>query len=528
MNGADNGMRMLVSRKTLNKSCKRLFLLSAILLLASACSSPVRPHDEPVSLAIASAQGDPGWDDFLDYLPSREDTSWFSTLNTGEVSLQQRLALIDTATTSIDAQYFLWLEDAVGSLSFERLLHVADRGVRVRLLLDDSFLAGEDAVVLAIDEHPNIEVRIYNPFEIRTEGMLTRYIENLNDLSRTNHRMHNKLLIGDSTVAIVGGRNIADEYFGFGRERNFRDYDVFVAGKILPDLSSGFDIFWNSGWSLPVPEVEHRYANDEDMSRLRMDLRASASKLDNWQIVNCSQACDLSDGWQKLASAMIQGEAELLLDLPRFDQQTPEQVAIRISDILSKTNEEVLAVTAYLVPSDALIANIQVKTDEGVSVRFLTNSLASNNHVPAHTAYAHHRKALLQAGADISELRPDGLDHSLYETSGYTAKQFGLHGKVIIFDNNTVFIGTLNIDPRSMVLNTEMGLLIHSPKLNAQVRKDLLPGFSMRNSWLVKMDDEGKLSWHSHDGVLHSQPSGTFERSVMDLLLEPLPIDDQM
>ena len=506
----------------------RILYLVIAAVLVSACATPIKPHDEPVSHAIPSTADNLAWKPLQDNLPSQDETSWFSTLNTGEVSLIRRLALIDTATVSIDAMYFLWLEDAVGSLRFERLLKAADRGVRVRILIDDSFLAGEDSVLLALDEHPNIEMRIYNPFEKRSKGMVSRYIENMNDLSRTNHRMHNKLLIGDGTAAIVGGRNIADEYFGFAEERNFRDYDVLATGKIVPDLANGFDLFWNSGWAFPAPEVDHKYANEEDFKRLRRDLRSFASELDTWQSVNGTQRTDWSDDWAKLAADMIEGKAELLLDLPRFDQQAPAQVAHRLREVFMASDEEVLAITAYLVPTDEYIDGIEEQVKRGTRIKFLTNSLASNNHITAHAAYEHHRKALLRAGAELYELRPDGLDRGLYEAPGYRARTFGLHGKVIIFDLDTVFIGTLNIDPRSMYLNTEIGLLITSPELNAKVREELMPSLSERNSWQVRMNDGGDLSWHSYDGVLHTQPTGSFKRRILDELIEPLQLDSQM
>ncbi|HBE93791.1 MAG TPA: phospholipase [Gammaproteobacteria bacterium] len=506
----------------------RILSLVVVAVLVSACATPVKPHAEPVSYAIPSVDSSQAWNPLHKNLPSQVKTSWFSTLNTGEESLARRLALIDTATVSIDAMYFLWLEDAVGSLRFERLLNAADRGVRVRVLIDDSFLAGEDSVLLALDEHPNVELRIYNPFDVRSKSLTSRYIENLNDLSRTNHRMHNKLLIGDGTVAIVGGRNIADEYFGFGREQNFRDYDVFTTGEIVPELAEGFDLFWNSGWAFPAPEIDHKYANEEDFKRLRKDLRVKASELDAWQTDFGTQRSDWSDDWATIAPSMIEGKAELLMDLPRFDQQAPAQVAHRLREVFMASDEEILAITAYLVPPDGFMEVIQEQARRGTTIKFLTNSLASNNHVPAHTAYEHHRKALLRAGAELYEVRPDGLDRDLYEAAGRRARHFGLHGKVIIIDSDTVFVGTLNLDPRSLYLNTEIGLLITSPELNAKVRQEFMPSLSARNSWRVLMAENGDLSWHSHDGVQHKQPAGSFGRRLLDKLLGPVPLDSQM
>ncbi len=513
-------------------SLKRRFLnilaLCAAITLVASCATPVTPHAEPVSHSIPAAQDLPAWRSLHDNLPSQTATSWFATLNSGEASLIRRLAIIDTATVSIDAMYFLWLEDAVGSLRFERILAAAERGVRVRLLIDDSFLAGEDDVILALDEHPNVEVRIYNPFSVRTDTMASRYLENLNDLSRTNHRMHNKLLIGDNIAAVVGGRNIADDYFGFGKERNFRDYDVLATGKVVPQLSAGFDLYWNSGWAFPAPEVEHRYANEADYSRLLKDLRDKASSLDDWQEKKGTTGPDWSDNWSTLAQTLIEGQAEVLLDKPRFDKQSPYQVAARLEDIFTAADDEIIVVSAYLIPTDKLMKEISEQIGRGTKIRFLTNSLASNNHVPAHAAYEDYRKGLVESGVELHELRPDGLDRGLYEVDGYRAETFGLHGKVMIFDEDTVFIGTLNMDPRSMFINTEMGLLIKSETLNKIVRDELLPGFSPRNSWRVQLDNDKRLTWTSFDGTRHKQPAGSMSRRLLDTFIAPLPIDSQM
>ncbi len=505
-------------------------------LLLTACATPLMPHNEPASFAMPVATNNASWDPLLNNLPDdksdQQGGSWFSILNTGQESLYRRLAQIDTATQSIDGQYFLWLEDAVGSLLFERLLMAAERGVRVRLLLDDSFLAGEDAALLAMDEHPNISVRIYNPFVVRQDSMTKRYIENLNAFSRTNHRMHNKLMIADSTTAIVGGRNIADEYFGFGKELNFRDFDVVTTGAAVPELSKGFDVFWNSGWAFPVPEVDHKYKHRDrqgtDFQLLRTDLRYRAAELDPWQSSVRAHPQNWSANWQALAPTMIAGKAHLVQDKPHFETQAPAQLASRIHQETLNTNEEVIAVTAYLVATEGMLETIRQQSEKGVSFRFLTNSLASNNHVAAHTAYRHHRRALLQAGAGLHEVRPDGAGRALYEGPGYHAEQVGLHGKILILDNDRVFIGTPNLDPRSFYLNTEMGLLIESPELNAQVRKAVQPNFSMSNSWRVQLSDEGSLSWHSDDGTLKRQPAGGFGRRIKDFFIGLFPIDSEM
>jgi len=511
------------------QACKSFTLILAAVLLLSACATPLKPQPQPESYATPPGAEAAAWESLHQNLPDLQSTSWFSILDTGYEALRWRLALNDTARVSLDMQYFLWKEDAVGSLLFERLLQAADRGVRVRLLIDDSFLSGEDPVVLALDVHPNVEVRIFNPFQLRSENTLVRYIDNLNDFGRTNHRMHNKLIIADSEVAIVGGRNIADEYFGFGTDRNFRDFDVITTGDIVPALADGFDSYWNSGWAFPVTVVDQQQDNTDDLNKLRQELLARDSILDAWQADTGAGPHDWSDEWAVLGSSMLPGEAELLLDRPHFEGSTPpELVANRVRAAIHQSDDEILGISAYLIPTNTLVETIRERHGQSVRIKILTNSLASTNHVAAHAAYRHHRKQLIEAGAELYVFRPDGLDRAHYEAPGFTAEQFGLHGKVLIFDDQRVYIGTLNLDPRSMVLNTEMGLLIHSPAVNAAVREAFAPNFSLDNSWRVERNETGELIWRSHDGVLTLQPAGGVGRRVADFFYGLLPIDSQM
>lgn len=505
------------------------FILCAVVLLLTACATPLKPLPLPPSLAFPPGTETAAWEPLRANLPELESSSWFSIFDTGEEDLRWRLAMIDTARVSLDLQYFLWLEDAVGALLFERMLLAADRGVRVRLLVDDSFLSGEDPVVLALDVHPNVEVRIFNPYQLRSESILVRYLDNLNDFGRTNHRMHNKLIVADTEVAIVGGRNIADEYFGFGTALNFRDFGVIATGAIVPALAGGFDNYWNSGWAFPVTTVDQQQDSASDLDELRQELRTRDSILDAWQVDAAAGLHDWSGKWAELGRSMLPGEAEMLQDRPHFEGPAPpEQVASRVRGAILQSEDEILGISAYLVPTQSLVETIRERNQQGVRVRLLTNSLASTNHVPAHTAFRHHRKQLVEAGAELHVFRPDGLDRALYEAPGFMAEQFGLHGKVLIFDDDRVFIGTLNLDPRSMLLNTEMGLLIHSSAVNAAVREAFAPNFSLDNSWRIEHDETGELIWRSHDGMLTQQPAGGFWRRVADFFYGLLPIDSQM
>ena len=436
-------------------------LLPALLstMLLSGCATPLKPEPQPESFSLTPDTLGVAWAPLLDNLPGSRDLSWFDIQDVGPEALRWRLAMLDTATTSIDAQYFIWKQDAVGSLLMERLLRAADRGVRVRLLVDDSFLSGEDEMMLAVDAHPNVEMRIFNPFQVRSSSMSYRYLENLNDYSRTNHRMHNKLLIADGQVAIAGGRNIASEYFGFNKEENFRDFDVLTTGKVLPEISSSFDDYWNSGWAYPVTIIDHRSAIASELASLRKRLRQDASVLDDWQATVDTGPQTLPARWATLAGTLLPGKARVLEDNPHFEGESlPVQAADHISRLFSTTNKEAMSISAYLIPSDELLQMAQVLTKRGVRIGALTNSLASNNHIPAHTAYRHRRQQIIEAGVDLHELRPDPTERDHFEAPGFRAEIVRLHAKILILDQRLVFVGTINTDPRSMVLNTEVSL----------------------------------------------------------------------
>jgi len=511
------------------QACKYFTLILITVLLLSACATPLKPHSQPESFSLPPDPASAAWEPLHSNLPADWATSWFAIQDIGPEALRWRLALIDTATTSIDAQYFIWKNDAVGSLLFERVLQAADRGVRVRLLIDDSFLAGEDEVMLEMDAHPNIEMRIYNPFQLRSSSMLARFIENLNDFERTNHRMHNKLLISDGEAAIVGGRNIADEYFGFDRELNFRTFDVLTTGKVLPEITAAFDVYWNSGWAFPVTIVNHKQAGEEDLVQLREDLRANAAIMDKWLAASDTEPRNWPERWAELARTMLPGEARILQDDPHFEGDTPpKQAADHIKEIFSKTNKDVMSISAYLIPSENLLQIIRELSDKGVRIRSLTNSLASNNHIPAHTAYRHRREQILEAGVELYELRPDAAERTWLEAPGITAKHVGLHAKILILDKRLVFVGTINTDPRSMVLNTEVSLMVDSPELAAGILAAFATDFSPDNSWRVERNEAGDLIWRSREGTLTHQPAGGIGRRVADFFYGLLPIDSQM
>ena len=508
------------------RSAGGLFL--TLVLLLGGCATHLEPRPLPESLSLPPDPASVAWQPLRDNLPGGARTSWFHVQDIGPEALRWRLAMIDTAMTTLDAQYFIWKDDAVGSLLLERLLQAADRGVRVRLLLDDSFLSGVDDLMLAVDAHPQVEMRIFNPFEMRSDSMALRYIENLNDNARINHRMHNKLLIADSEVAIIGGRNIADEYFGFDREMNFRTFDVLTTGIVLPQVSASFDSYWNSGWAWPVTVVDRQQGRPEDLDRLRVSLRGNAAVLDTWLAGADVARETLPARWAGLARRLLPGVAQLQQDDPHIVAGLPVQAASHAVGYLRRAREDVMSISAYLIRSETVLQIAGEQTQQGVRIRALTNSLASNNHIPAHTAYRHRRRQIVDVGVELHELRPDASGRTAFEAPGFTAEQVGLHAKLLVLDRRYSFVGTINADPRSMILNTEVSMLIDSPQVAERILEAFAADFLPQNSWRVRLNDDGSLRWHSANGVLEQQPAGGTLRRMADFFFGLLPIDEQM
>ena len=451
---------------------------------------------------------------------------WFRLLNTGDEALDWRLRAIDSAVDSIDLQTFIWDLDGSGELVRQHLLEAAARGVFVRVLVDDSFILDADEALLRIDDHPGIELKVFNPYKRRSSAAGLREILNLGDFHRLDHRMHNKVIVVDDRVAVVGGRNLADHYFGYDEQDNFRDLEVVTGGSVVQALADGFDAYWNDRWSFPVNAVLE--ARGEPGSPQPLEL-APAEPLGHLE-----QSADerLAD-WLELVRSAHSGRATLLLDAPPDAEpgsaaEAPVQVGERLIRAIDAAQSDVWLVSAYLIPTAELEDAIRRAIERGVRVRILTNSIGSNNHLSAHSAYRRHVRTLVEMGVEVHEVREDAEDRDLYIEAPVEDKSLCLHAKVLVFDSDRVFIGSANLDPRSLRLNTEMGLVIESPGLNAELRQALEPDFSLRNAWHVRLDDGGGLVWVSDEAVLNHQPEPSFMRRIEDWFLSLLPIEDEL
>ena len=420
--------------------------------------------------------------------------SGFSIVSDSVNAFHARIAMIRVAEKSIDVQYYIWEPDTTGGLMALELLDAANRGVRVRALIDDSTQSGQDNALLAYDAHPNIEVRVFNPFAYRG----SRAVGYLTDFQRLNHRMHNKLIAADNVVALIGGRNIADHYFGVHEEENFRDLDIAAVGPVVRDISASFDVYWNSLWAYPVEAIA-----DPDERPALEQLEAQAEALRK-RLAEEPYPLSLEEGVEELTgnvsalpSHFTWARGRILADDPDelSEQRSATGVITELRDQMDTMNEELLIEAAYFVPLDRGVERLRQLTSRGVRVRVLTNSLASNDVAAAHSGYEEFREDLLRAGVELFELRPDS-DEIIRTWSVVAGKSRSLlHTKALVWDRDTLFIGSLNLDPRSIDINTELGLLVESEELAQQVAAYMDQGANLNNAYRVQLNNAGDLVW---------------------------------
>ena len=497
----------------------RHLLLPALLLVGCSSLKPVELPPEYASPPATSIV----WDG----VGSAVHEDWYALLNDGPTALDWRLRAIDTAIESIDFQTFLWHVDTVGAMVIDHIIQAADRGVAVRILVDDTFLVHEDELLLALAEHRNIEYRVFNPFKRRSGGIATRQFLNLAEFGRLDHRMHNKSLVVDDRVAIVGGRNIGDEYFGLDGTANFRDFELLVGGDVVQRVSDAFDDYWNDRWSFPIEALSHGKASAEQLDQSR---RVSNS-LPHLHVESSTD--ELVEEWLDVVAGADFGEAILYVDEPPEDnpknrEEAPIQVANELVRLFDSAESEILIISAYLIPTPHLEQAVARALDRGVRVRILTNSIGSNNHLTAHSAYRNHIDTLLEQGAELHEVRTDARDRARYMLEPIDNKKLALHAKVTIVDSDKVFVGSANLDPRSLRMNTEMGFLIVSETLNRNLRSAFEGDFLTANAWHLELQEDGEVFWVADDQTLESQPATSSMQRIEDWFFSNLPIEGEL
>jgi putative cardiolipin synthase len=457
------------------------------------------------------------------------DESEFMLLPDNLNSLRWRVLLADLAEQSIDLQYYLIDRDDSSRYFAMALVRAANRGVRVRLLVDDVFLMNRDDRIAAWSEHPHIEIRVFNPWHKRG-SLVQRGLEYLGYSERLNQRMHNKLFAVDNRIAIIGGRNIGDAYFGLSDKYNFRDLDVIVAGPMVDKVSDSFDLYWNDEWTVSAAAFarpDREAPLKEHMVREGAALLAASDKAGKAGLLKPIPSKDFLD---HLLSNSVYGQAWAVYDDP--PSEIANQQGVRkidqLEDIDSAIERELLIASPYLVPSEIFMDKLQQMSQRGVRVRLLTNSLASTNHTMVHSGYRPWRRRLIDAGIELYEYRADASDTAGVLAAGMEGGFTSLHTKTFVIDREFVYLGSLNMDPRSFHINTEMGLLVASPQLADQVAVLLEREIAPENAWRVTRDDEGRLAWTSSAGTSHLQPARGFAQRIADFFYGLLPIKDQL
>jgi len=447
-------------------------------------------------------------------------TNGIYALGDGRDAFAARVLLARAAERSLDVQYYILRADTTGGLFCEALWQAAERGVRVRLLLDDNSTRGLDDALAALDAHPNIEVRLFNPYANRA----FRLAELATDFSRLNRRMHNKSFTADGQVTIVGGRNIGDQYFGADSPVEFMDLDVLAVGAVVPAVSASFDAYWNSESAYPVgallapPDPDSAARVRAAWARLNQSAEAAryAEALRATPLVHELLAGSLSLDW---------APAHVVADDPAKVRHPPERKDLhllpRLEVALGRIDRELDLVSPYFVPTEEGAAELVALVARGVQVRVLTNSLAATDVAPVHAGYAKYRETLLRGGVRLYELKPSAAEKDGTDSGGSDAS---LHAKTFAVDRNHVFVGSFNFDPRSARLNTEMGVVVESPPLAARLAAALDSGLP-RDAYELRLAAHGTLEWVDGETRYADEPgTGLFKRLWIGLLVL-LPIE---
>jgi len=452
-------------------------LLLASLILLQGCASLPPPAQRAQTHAIPASAGAELADLAAQSIPVGSPSA-FRPLPLSAWSMEARLTLVRHAKQSLDLQYYLLQNDMTGHTLLRAVRDAAQRGVRVRILVDDLYTAQSDRMLLAVEAYPNIEVRLFNPFPAGRTFAWSRWTFALADFARVNHRMHNKLLIADGAFAVAGGRNIADEYFFSSKDGNFVDFDLLVAGEAVPQLAAIFDRYWNSPRVYELKQLEPDRDKPDDARAAFEELSSDAK--DAFPPL-APDKVDLL-GFRSLGNdigtpplKMLGGAIEVFSDDPekasgRSERiEDPTTVTSRVIGAIAVAKSEVVAASPYFVPGERGMKGLRAVREKNVHVEILTNSLASNDEPLATAAYSRYRKPLLKMGVELYETDSSQLKQDKFFSTALRASVGRSHSKLIVIDRHLTFVGSMNLDFRSSRLNTELGMLVESTELAEDV-----------------------------------------------------------
>ena len=510
----------------------RAWLFASLLIYLGGCASlpenfeqiPSQGYSEPEQTTLGAF--------IAETAPEDKSLSGVELLSDPGEAFSTRFAIAGFAEKTLDMQYYLWKGDLAGQLLMWRALEAADRGVRVRFLIDDIYHSGRDDAYAILDTHPNFELRVFNPMANRG---LARNLNYLVNKQRLNHRMHNKIFLADNAVAILGGRNIGNDYFGIDTKANFFDLDVLTAGQGAKEAGMAFDEYWNSRYAVPIGVLHHQDYTEEDLEDGRKQLRESLLGLNAVPYVLAFEAEETLENLKRWRDGLTWTEAHVVVDpLERFEGQGESAIIEFSAQHVSTIETEFLAESAYLIPSAEGLKNMKAMVDNGVRVRLLTNSLMSNNHITAHSGYMKYRKPMLEAGVELHELRADAALREHFKAfEGDHEVPAGIHTKSFVIDGDQALIGSFNFDPRSRDLNSEIGLVVSNREFAQEVVTVMNRDFDPENSYRLYLNENGKLRWElkNPDGsitVYTHDPGASIWKRMGARFLSWLPIEKEL
>jgi len=508
-------------------------LLASIALGACAERPPGADFPKPESVALAHPEETALGSQFAGAARRHPGDSGYREINVGADGFRARAQIIDAAQRTLDLQYYIFRGDETGRMLTDHLLRAAERGVRIRVLIDDGDTVAGDEQILRLNNYHSAELRIYNPGKYRGHVRFVRRLEFVLNAGRLDYRMHNKLLVADNAVALIGGRNIGNQYFQIDPESQFADDDVFAAGPIVPDLSRTFDEFWNSALAIPAEALGSAHH-----SRVR---GTKPGGIDYAALIASGEPlADIMSGKLPLAWA----PAQLVYDSPNKKQVASGAVpgALIVPEVekaIEGVQSEMLLVTPYLVPSDDELQRLKKLREHQVRVRILSNSLESCPEISAQSGYDKYRVPLLQSGVELYEVRAL-LGSS--RGSGQSSKisrygNYALHGKMYVFDRKRVLIGSMNFDQRSQRINTEIGLIIDSPEISQQTALRFESMVKPENCYALALRPAGgvgklRLTWRTEEGNREvdydREPARSGWQRLQAKLLSHLPIEREL
>jgi len=528
--------------------CLRLALLALALAMLGGCSSlpPGSDYPKTRTSALAHPEETRLGHQFQQAANDHAGNSGFRIVSAGVDGFLLRMQMINATQRTLDLQYYIFRGDQTGRLVTEAVLHAADRGVRVRVLIDDGETVAGDGQIAALEAHPNIDVRIFNPFAYRGHSNLLRAVEFMFNASRLDYRMHNKLMIVDNAVALIGGRNIGDQYFQIDPNEQLADDDMFAAGPISAILSSTFDEYWNNDMSIPVQALSGKKPSSAilDAHRSALKQQHRALKDDGIDFVTRVASGEPYNGMISGRLPLVWAHAQVVCDSP--EKKKVEGGAMvgslmqrAVVDAANSVRHELLMITPYLIPGKEGMQLFDNLRQRGVTVRILTNSLESSGVLAAQSGYIRYRAPLIASGVESHEIRSLlGNTRGSGETKAISRfGNYSLHGKLFVFDRAKIFIGSMNFDQRSMHLNTEIGLLVDSPELAQQVAARFDAMAQPVNAYRLALapDNVGSgthLVWRTQEGgdeiEYASEPARSdWQRAALHLL-SLLPWEDEL